>query len=292
MIAAEKNGEPVLAADFWAAAGEAESNGQDKKAWVDANRPDFICPVCGAKASFVSPGTGRWGGNPPHFRVTGVSSCNNHSSSGWAERAKADSALKEGIINVGGLITIRYDPLIRAGGGPATSGDGIRAGAGVARNQYVDGGGTPSNRETAGLVSFLSDLRSMQKFPPSTLRLKVAGRGQVWGKDYFRRFEDATAEDVTPCPDEQDARLMAFWGEIKRANADSSALFLNGENVGIMLDNKHKPVIQAKLGLEEFKDLNGQGWYVIAEGRLAENRYKNGFYLKLSDLSRIAFIKP
>lgn len=291
MIAAEKDGGPVLASEFWEAAAEAERKGQDKDEWLRTNRTGFICAVCGAKASFVSPGGGRNGSNPPHFRVPGADQCNNHKPSLRAERPEGDPAREtKGIINVGGIVTVRYDTLGGAGGGgapvPGTGGAAQRRGGG---DMVLNGGGEPIDRESAGLKSFLSDLQSMPKFPPSTLRVKVEGRGEVWGRDYFCRFEDVSADHAAPLPATGNARLMAYWGKID-APQDNGSLFLKGNGMSIMVLPKHKNTVTTSLGLHEVQDL--KDWFVIAEGRLNEARTGGNFYVDVRNLSKIAFIKP
>lgn len=290
MIAAEKNGGPVLASEFWDAAEEAERSGQDKGEWLKTNRTGFICAVCGAGASFVSPGGGRKGSNPPHFRVPGGKQCNNHKPSGPAERPEGDPAREtQGIINVGGIVTVRYDAFGGTGGGgaalPGVAGAAPDGGGG---GRVVDGGGAPIDRESAGLKSFLSDLQSMPKFPPSTLRVKVEGRGEVWGKDYFCRFQDVTAGHAARLPDTGKSRLMAYWGEIEDAQ-DTGSLFLKGNGMSVMVLPGDKKLVTTSLGLVGFKDL--EGWFVIAEGRLNEAR-GGSFYVDVRKLSKLAFIRP
>lgn len=283
MIDAEKNGETVLATKFW----EKVKAQKDPSAWLRANRGGFICPVCKAPATFVSPGRGHRG-TPTHFRVAGASQCNNHGPSTKADGGTGRAPeLREGIINVGGVVTLLYENLGaavgRSGSLGGTGDDGGRTG----RVRYFDGGGAPNNHESALLRAFLSDLWYMPDYPPQDLRLKVAERGEIWGTDYFRRFADATAEDAKPLPETGQPRLMAYWGEIEKPN-DTGSLFLEGGGMSVMLLPKHKHIVRKELGISNFEDL--KGWVVIAEGRL-EDGFGN-LYVRVPDLSKVAFIKP
>lgn len=285
MIAAEKNGEPVLAKVFWK---QVEAQKDDKEAWLKENRKGFICAVCKAPATFVRPGTGERG-RPTHFRVTGASQCNNHGPSGGAEpAAQGEPDVQEGILNVGGVVTVRYDGLGGAGGEDAEPGGTGNTDDGPTRVRYVDGGGAPNDQESAGLRALLSDLSSMPDFPPKELRLKVADRGEVWATEYFCRFEDATADHARPLPGTNQARLMAYWGEIDWAN-DSGSLFLNGKGMSVLVLPVDKPKLKIGLGVTAFKDL--KAWKVIVEGRLEQNR-TGGLHVRVFDLKKTAFIKP
>lgn len=287
MHAALKDGVSVAAGDFYA---DSKRLGAD---WLARNRKGFTCQLCGEAASFVSPALGS-SGRVAHFRVTGSTECLAHRPTAKKPVASGqDSETREGVINEGGVIDVRYTRL--AGPGtvtvpPKSSNPPAEVKGTV---QYFDGGGTSTSRSELTLQTFLTYLVSHDSYPPSTMQLNIPERGQVFATDYFCRFEYVTPAHAEPLPGEgkNQSRLMAYWGKIDAVSipGGGGSLFLNGANMDVMIPPKYAGELEAAVGFKHFEKLTG--WHVIVAGRLETNA-KGGLLLKVKDLDRIALHAP
>ena len=286
MLSAVKDGKTVDAKDVRK---KQKDLGDRGDAWLREYRVGFVCGACGEPASYVSPALGE-GGRGAHFRVRGGPECELHGPSEKKDRATdRDPETREGVLNEGGVVRVRYDAL--AGSGMSTTAPGGNKGASDSSQKgrhYVPGGGAATNHATSGLRQLLSHLRSQEDYPQATLKLEVPERGEVWATDYFCRFEDTTEDHTARLPGENHSRLMAYWGEIT-ATRESGSLFLKGNGMDIMIYAHETAKFTEALGVSDHTKL--VGWHVIAQGRLATSQI-NRRLLKVMDLKHIALLPP
>lgn len=283
MDTARWNGVAVAASDF-----HKESKRHDNQ-WLAENRKGFTCLVCGEHASYVSPGLGPQG-RAPHFRVKGTTDCDQHRPT----ETKQDHSVpapeaKEGVVNEGGVVDVRYDQLAGPGTAAAISGIGGKPPAeSSSRVHYVASGGAPTSRSSSNLRTFLAYLRADDSYPPPTSRLNVPERGEVNATDYFCSFDDVMPAHADPLPDTNRPRLMAYWGVIT-STVEMNCTFLKGSNMDVMIYPRHWPDFVAALGIASPQDV--VGWHILAEGRLGMSQAKRPI-LKVGDLNRLALLPP
>lgn len=292
--AIDKNDEHVGASEVyegWKKRGEG---------WLAARRADgFWCSECLTPLAFVR-GSLSNSGKLSHFKVFKDTphterACETLKKAGPQESESDAAQSKPGILNEGSVRAIRYSlpsPLGYAGTTTSLSSDRSLGGRVAGQTTtYVTGGGTPNTQETTSLRAILRTLRNVPSYPGPKHKMHVPGRGEVYAREYFRKFEDVTSDLAQPLDESNGLpRLMAYWGEITQAQ-DQGSLFLTGNGMSVMVLPAHKRKLIDLLGVKEFSDL--KEWHVIAEGRLSEAASASkSLYVRVPELNRLALLPP
>lgn len=260
--------------------------------WLTTRKPYLICICCEEKAVFVSKSRSN---TPAHFRSKHADEgCDFATSSSKGADPNGVVAVparfNDGALNreiVYAMPRLFHPPAFGPGSGPA----GTEAGQpGVVHVLPEDG--PRGRRATTSLYTQLAYLSNDADYPGEDVRLDVPGRGTaVLARDYFCRFENATADHARPVIGYQEQRspLMAYWGVISDPRKDGKSLWLNpGESADRpMTVRVNYETFMNALGLDDHLKL--KGCRLIVEGRLHQGRFVRA--VEVLDLTRLA-IRP